>query len=620
MAEVTVPQYSELVNQNILIDELGGPKDVFYYLENFPEELYNKSPDSHLYKYMRTLLGEAGVNWLKKNYLEARIALEELGVDAFDLDKFFGNPFSFGRIIEEDLSEDPYGIIPKDEWESIKAQNARYRNRALDYVNGARAGNTLTGMQLVSKAGIGHEVEIIENYKYLFDSHSDDPMGLDYYGSTLSTEEMVILPRREVGMDEQVLISFSGNNVPTSGSFYIVYDGIPTNAYTYTYDPGTGPVTSSTIPYSASADQIRLALESIPTIDPGDVSVTGGPGPLVPWVITFQGNLSHRDISDLVLVSNVFSGTVAVSYRSLVIQGGQEAIDEVVNIPPKDIHNLLSAVDRIRPQTTLPTVGEARGLRTRNNWQAALPSSEYSEVVRFVTGNPSVQWPTNEPEFWIRQYQELQSPRLSGDLQYHYTGFHNIAGVDVSTSSDIQDRPDKILADYVEPLFVTASTESNGRAISLINGIYPADYQNLSGIPPIRYKEEQFWSSQNWDFQGATRGMEQDEWVIIRLPFVKAINYITLDMFRDDVQIDLEYDAADGTDTQWVPVVPVDPYSNVLIRGDNTWASLGLTFTDRLGQLIWTNKIRIKLHRLTSVDGYWGYPLKIRNLRLGRNI
>lgn len=619
MPEVTLPQYSEVIRRNILIDELGGPKDVFYYLENFPEELYNKSPDSHLYKYMRSLLGEAGVNWLKKNYLEARLLLEELGMDAFDLDKFFGSPFSFGRIVEEDLSEDPYGIIPKDEWERIKAQNARYRNRALDYMNGARAGNTTLGMKLVSKAGIGHEVEIVENYKYLFDAHSDDPLGLAYQGRSLSTEEMIILPRREVGLNEQVMIFFAGDKVPDSGSFYIVFNGEPSNAYSYNYDGGGGVASFSTIPFDASPDQVRLAIESLHSVDPGDIVVTGGPGPMIPWTISFQGAWGNKDAPDIEIVSSVFSGSTAVDYRVLVLQGGQEAVDEVVNIPAKDIHNLMSAVDRIRPQTTLPTVGEARGLRSRNNWRAALPSSEYSEVVRFVAGNPSIQWPTGRQEYWIRPYQELQSPRLSGDLQYHYAGFHNIAGVEVSSLNAVNESPDKILADYTEPLFVTASTEQD-RGISLVNGIYPTDYQDLPGAPQIRYREEQFWSSKHWDLQGGSRGMEQDEWVILRFPFIKAVNYLSFDIHKDDVQIDLEYDAADGTETQWVPVTPVEPYSNIVVRGDNTWASLGLTFTDRLGQFIWTNKIRIKLHRTTSVDNYWGYPIKIRNLRLARNI
>ncbi len=629
MADVTLPAYAEIVQRALLIEPLGGPKDTFYYLQRFPEEIYNKSPDSHLYKFMRAILGEAGVNWVKKNHYQARIMLEEQGMDAFDLDAFFGSPLVFGRIVGELLDDDPYGVIPKAEWELIKAKNARYRNRASDYINGARGGNTPRGMELVAKAGLGHSVEIIEGYKALFDAHTDDPLGLDYYGKTLSTEEMIVLPRREVGVSESQMVSIVGHpNPPTGGNFYFIYNGVKSADYHYKYDPLDITAGPQTVPYNGTADHVRLALESIPYIGAGNVKVTGGPGPLNPWIITFTGKLSNLDVPQLEVVANLTGPAADMTVTTLV--GGVEAVDEVVNLSPADQHHLQEAVDRIRAQTTIMTLGTARGLRSRTNWREAYASSEYVETLRFVTGSPTVSWPAITelvPQHWIEPYKEKQGPRIAGDLQYHYTAFHNVASVEASTVSDPSlMTADRALADYAEPLFITNSTQfANGKMVAMVNGIYPQEYKDLPGVPTIKYKDEQYWSSTDWDLNGVTIGQEQDEWLIFSFPFVKCCNYVSFDISRDDVRIDLDYDAYDGVpDVKWVEVTPVQPYSNIMVRNldssENTWASVGLTFSDRLSELVWTRALRLRLKRTTSIDGHWGYPIQIRNFRAGRNL
>lgn len=620
MATVSVPGFSDTVRQSFLIEPLGGPKDTFYYLTRFPEEIYNKSPDSHLYKLMRALLGDGGVNWLRKNQLEARISLEELGVDMFDLDKYYGSPFDFGRILEEEFDDDPYGLIDKTQWEQIKAKNARYRSRALDYMNGARAGNTPLGMQLTAKSGLGHNVEIIENYKYLFDIHSDDPLGLEYYGKSLALEEFIILPRREVGVTEMQQVYIHGDlNLPDGGDFSFIYNGINSSDYTYVYED---PDTLNTIPWNGTRDHVRLALESIPEIGEGNVNVQGGPGPSLPWLITFTGQLANRNVPQLETVHNLtYSGSSSepLSVVVVTLQGGVEATDEVVSIPPQDEYTLQRAIDRIRSQVTIPTLGEARGLRSRTNWNDLQASSEYTEVVRFVTGASGVQWPSpspTKPYYWIESETEKEGPRVNNDLQYHYSGFHNINAVESSSNFLTANgglTPDMVLADYAEPLFVTSATQTSAdRSASFVNGIYPSEYKDLPGVPPLRYAAEQYWSS-----------LERidDEWLIIRFPFVRCVNYLSFDVQRVPVQIDVEFDLRDqGSDAVWGPVRPVEPYSNVLTPALDqmaaTWASMGLTFTNTNDSLIWTRALKLKLSRIQSYEG----AIQMRNLRAGRNV
>lgn len=616
MATVGIPGFSDTVRQNFLLEPLGGPKDTFYYLSRFPEEIYNKSPDSHLYKFMRALLGEGGVNWIKKNHLEARIGLEELGVDMFDLDKYYGSPFDFGRILEEEFDDDPFGLIDKTQWEQIKAKNARYRNRALDYMNGARAGNTPLGMKLAAKSGLGHDVEIIENYKYLFDVHSDDPLGLTYYGKTVSTEEMIVLPRREVGISEQQQVSIHAeNNLPDGGGFWLIYNGINSSDYTYVY----GVDTLTTVPWNGTSDHVRLALEAIPEIGPGNVDVQGGPGPGLPWLITFVGQLADRDVPQLETDHALtYTGNPAEPLDVIVttLQGGRESSDEVVSIPPKDQYTLQKAIDRIRSQITIPTLAEARGLRSRANWNDLASGSEYSEVVRYVTGSSNVRWPSVDSVHWIEAEKEKEAPRVNNDLQYHYTGFHSVNAVESSSNFLTATgglRPDQVLADYSEPLFITSATETTAeKPVAFINGVYPSDYKDLPGAPSLRYAAEQYWSS---------LARPDDEWLIIRFPFVRCVNYLSFDVQRNPVQIDVEYDLRDqGTEAVWVPVEPVEPYSNVMTPALDqmaaTWASVGLTFTNLKGGVIWTRALKVKLSRIASYSG----TIQLRNLRSGRNV
>jgi hypothetical protein len=164
MATVTTPDFTGTIDTRAFLAPLGGPEHPISYLDRFPDEVYTKAIDSRLVRFMYALMGPAGVGWLRKNYLSARLMLEDHGFETFDLDGFYGNPIAFGRILEEIYETDPSGSLTRDQWEAIRAKDAAYRSRAIDYVSGARAGNTPFGMHLVARSGLGHEVEIIENY------------------------------------------------------------------------------------------------------------------------------------------------------------------------------------------------------------------------------------------------------------------------------------------------------------------------------------------------------------------------------------------------------------------------------------------------------------------------
>jgi hypothetical protein len=89
------------------------------------------------------------------------------------------------------------------------------------------------------------------------------------------------------------------------------YDDIPFGGlavtggtYTITFD-GVGP--SAVLAYDATAAQIQTALEGLGNIDPGDVSVTGGPPPLFgpAIVIEFTGQYAGLDVPQIVINSSL---------------------------------------------------------------------------------------------------------------------------------------------------------------------------------------------------------------------------------------------------------------------------------------------------------------------------
>lgn len=649
----TTPDFTGVIDQRFFMAPLGGPQNPVSYLDRFPDELYNKSVDSHLVKFMYALLGPAGVGWLRKNYLDARLKLEDFGVELTDLDKFYGNPIKFGRVLEELYEDDPSGMLDAESWERIRAKDARYRNRALDYVTGARAGGTPLGMRLVARSGLGHEVEIFERYKYLYDSISDDPIGIPNYGSTSSTEEMVVIPRRELPQSEIQTLTITGT--ATAGSF------------TLTFPVGeTSLTTTQPINYNASAEVVQLLLEAIPTIGKGNIAVSGGPLPDQPLEILFTGDLAYRDVPQLTADYAGITGT-SVGISIVTSRSGVDQTDEVVSIPPRDQYYAISALSRIKPVTTIVTFGQGSGLIRRQNWNVAASSSVQHEVVRYVTGQSGVEWPSSDSSHWIVGGEEMRAPRGTNSLNHAYQGFHNIKSVSAYTelalddlnyltstdilssynnehignytsyhaglypilnliNPEVQLSADRSLADYAEPLSITESTGGTS-PVGLVNGIYPEPYRNLTGVPEIKYKDDQFWSSVE-----RTQG---DDYLEIDLGSPQAVNYLYFEATQKPYDIELAFDVLDLAPARTWKTVTLDPNRTSVTRLDysvaarNPWKTVEIHFTNDLGNLVFTRFLRIKLSRRSGEEGspftiFDGsleqYGIEVKNLRVGRNV
>lgn len=648
MAVVQTPDYTGTIDQQFFLTPLGGPQHPINYLDRFPEEIYRKSLDSHLVRFMYALLGPAGIGWLRKNALEARLLLEDFGIETFDLDGFYGDPLGFARILEEQYDIDPGGLVPRDRWEEIRAKDARYRNRAIDYVNGARAGNTPFGMHLVARSGLGHEVEIIENYRYIYDQLSDDVLGIPKMGYTNSTEEMVVIPRRELPMSEVQIISING--LVTGGTFDLFFP--MGNETTHTV---TG------IPYNATRLVVQALLETIPSIGRGGVEVRGGPLPANPLEVHFTGRLAFKNVPQLQVVSNILTGTTIITVSIVTDRDGTNQLDEIVNIADVDKHHLKEALSRIKPVSCIVTFGSSKGATSVQPFSAAYAGSVYNEVVRFVTGQQGVNWPTRDSTHWIEKGVEHDAPRTLNDLKHHYQGFHNVTSVSAYDENSkgnehigpfnnyqrslfpilsktpqtpgtrnaltlYQYTADKALADYAEPLTINAiQGDTTGTPTSLVNGIYPIDYQSLPGVPEVRYREEQFYASVE-----RTDGVDYLE---IDLGNVQAVNYLYMEITRKPYNIELAYDVLDLDTRQWEPV-KFEPESaapthiGYEAKNQNPWLVVEYNFCNSLDRMIYTRYLRLKMTRRSDPNSPFvsangaklPYSIEVRNMRVGRNV
>lgn len=646
---VVTPDYTETINHSFFIEPLGGPQHPTSYLDRFPEEVYNTTIDSHLTKFLYALLGPAGVGWLRKTYLEARIQLEEYGVELFDLDSFYGDPLRFGRILEELYDDDPRGLLSREQWEKIRAKDAAYRARALDYVRGMRLGNTPHGMKLVARSGLGHEVEIVEHYRWLYDQYSDDYLNISRYGVTDSTEEMVVLPRRELAQSEIQQVSITGT--VTGGFFNLGINGKDTAAIAWN---------------AAIRENIRAFLESIPDIGPGNVEVAGGPLPGLPIQIYFKGDLANRDVPQIYATNSLTGDGIGILVETL--RGGIDALDELGSISPRDQHHLVEALGHLRPQTSIVTFKPASGIQSRLLWKSVVGTSNYTEVVRYVTGAVGVPYPEVTPNgrYWIERGVEHEGHRVRSDLQHHYVGFHQVSraiaydsiddpdydNLDLftttlvpnehigeysiyqrnlypmlgGTDSQFVNIADFAMADYAEPLTVTTQQDEEVGAGSVINGIYPIEYQDLPGVPPLKYRHEQFWGSLERE-QGA-------DYLELDLGNAKAINFLQFEASRKPYTIEVEYDVLDQSpERRFVPITPsVTLPANFTIGYSpaflSPWEQITINFTDSLENMVYTRFVRLKFDRrddsnspFVGPDGSRkAYSIEVRNLRIGRTV
>ncbi len=168
-----------VVPNNPILEPLGAPESLKNKLGRFPEELYNTGQDSHLYKFLVALCGDAGAGSLKRDLLYPKLQ-EMLNSTHFsDLDLLYGNPMGLPRLSQEIYDTDPRSqALTQAEWQEIRIKDALYRERALTWMRAILNGPSIKGIQLAAEAALGIECDVFEKLVTIENTISDRPITL----------------------------------------------------------------------------------------------------------------------------------------------------------------------------------------------------------------------------------------------------------------------------------------------------------------------------------------------------------------------------------------------------------------------------------------------------------
>lgn len=139
------------------------PRRVQDRLAHFPEEVYDLSPESHLVRFVKALIGDAGIGQLRKRMLFARLAQTLQGTHFFDLDRFYGALFGAKRLSSEMLGVNPYTeTATTGEWAEQHGRDAAYRSRVAQLARAINYGGTPTAIELAAEALLSIDCDVYE--------------------------------------------------------------------------------------------------------------------------------------------------------------------------------------------------------------------------------------------------------------------------------------------------------------------------------------------------------------------------------------------------------------------------------------------------------------------------
>ena len=90
--------------------------------------------------------------------------------------------------------------------------------------------------------------------------------------------------------------------------------------------------TTATIAYNANAAAVQTALEGLPSLEPGDVTVAGGPGPGTPYTVDFTGTLAGENVAQMT-AAHAFTGGTSPNIAVATTTPGADAAVQIPAVP-----------------------------------------------------------------------------------------------------------------------------------------------------------------------------------------------------------------------------------------------------------------------------------------------
>jgi hypothetical protein len=673
MATGDNPTYNAVIDQTFFVEPNKSSANVKMLIDQgwFPEEIFDTSPDSILSKFFESLMGINGVGSLRKTFYESRLVLEANHLQNEQLEKFYTNPLKFSKNITstpfyENYTEDPFGVLTKQQWDTLRAKDESYRNRVLDFLHAARLGGTVEGLKLAAKSAAGYEVDLIENYQYMFDQHSDDVIGLESYRSNQSfrnydANEFTFVPNQEISRIIYKKVNFKILNPVDSGSIVISFNGEEATVLLNS--------TSKTI----TALDLYTVISNFKSVGSGNVSVKGSLSS--GFEIKFFNNYSDRADTSFKIVSKLYTQMDKTNPIEVFITDYQftNPSDEVSGINQYDRYLINEVIERIKPVNSYGTYSTGESNYQNQIYSKVSSSSAYHEVINYVTGSNSIQWPPVNKTNWIESEIEKVASKTQNASSQHYRCFHspikiaayndealndasylsnfstiasndgylsehagpfnkifadtfrNVPFLQNVSNSEIK-KANLALADFAQPLDVTSRSEEYDT--SYVNDLYPI----TDDLYPIIQNNSTY--SGQYKFWASNEKTSGSEYLEVDLGSPKAINFMTAQIFKLPIDIEITYDQIGSGSTR--SFQSVIPQSNSLFikslyfnpsEKSIPWNYLTYNFTDKYGNIPFARYIRIKFTRRSDfflskkTDGSFNpWPVLVKNLRIGRNV
>lgn len=328
-----VPRSSRLTS---VTDPIGGVPRVADQLAHFWEGLYDLSPESHLSRFLKALLGDSGMGALTKQYTVTRLHSVVMTTRYHDLDRLYGGLLGMRRMASESLGINAYvDDATPEEWEVIDARDAAYRSRVETFSRAMTQGATAEGMAALAQAVTGVECRVHESYLDVDDefstptpapptgrSYGDVQRDFGYYGamnrgtyadieggfavfggsgdSDSNRSEFIVSPKRMLSLEETYELSLVLRRFKPAGALLRI-------------SPLGVPVHRPVIPRHVYADSVHWEVETkvAPNKDVESAySRSEGPGVPVSQPRTAFSGYQGEAWSYNADVSSVFSYTV----------------------------------------------------------------------------------------------------------------------------------------------------------------------------------------------------------------------------------------------------------------------------------------------------------------------
>jgi hypothetical protein len=306
------------------------------------------------------------------------------------------------------------------------------------------------------------------------------------------------------------------------------------------------------------------------------------------------------------------------------------------NITEAEERQIRRMIDKLRPTNTISSIADGDYYRTGKPVTNIGSTSERFNVLRFVTGNPDVDWPDIDPSlgFWISSTEENQAPTYA--FMDHQEAVTYLSIQSVSSSSDHVGP----FNPFQSSLFVHLSGEKGATqffpatdsfaktlapiAISTpwIGSTAPSNQIVLNNYYPIGYfaqeNVEQFATVQGEHFWASSeKNQGETDYLLFDLGRLRPCNFIDFEISQKPIDFVIEWstDGMNWTEVEQLQEFPTTTAVTYLPSLDNPWHYFEMRFN-----LVQLRYLRITFTRRDDrfpldISDYFPWSIEIRMLR-----